>query len=188
VGKRIFAIIGDSTFFHTGINSLMHVAYNRSSTITVIMDNRTTGMTGHQENPGSGLTLSGMPTKSIHLEVLCKAIGIDKVRTINPNDLEEVRDTLKWAMDDFEPAVIICRWPCVLKKFSDADKEEFGDFFRKCEVKVDLCTGCKVCLKTGCPALVYHKADKKVEIDTTQCVGCEVCKQVCKFEAIERIA
>lgn len=188
VEKRVFAVIGDSTFFHTGINSLLHVAYNRSSTITVIMDNRTTGMTGHQDNPGSGLTLSGMPTKTIDLEVLCKAMGIDKVRTINPNDLEEVRETLKWTMDDFEPAVIICRWPCVLKKFSEADKEEFGDFFGKCQVKTDLCTGCKVCLKTGCPALVYHKADKKVEIDSAQCVGCEVCKQVCKFEAIERIA
>ncbi len=187
VEKRVFAVIGDSTFFHTGINSLLHVAYNHSSTITVIMDNRTTGMTGHQDNPGSGYTLQGMPTHSIDLEVLCRAMGIEKVRTINPNDLEAVRDTLQWAMESYDPAVIVCRWPCVLKKYSEEDKAEFGGF-GKCHVLTELCTGCKVCLKTGCPALIYHKETKKVAIDPNQCVGCEVCSQVCKFEAIEKLA
>jgi indolepyruvate ferredoxin oxidoreductase alpha subunit len=185
---RNVSIIGDSTFFHTGINSLMHVAYNRSSTITVIMDNRITGMTGHQENPGSGYTLQGMPTKSIDIEALCQAIGIEHVRTINPLNLEEVRETLKWAMALYEPSVIITRWPCVLKKFTKEDIAEFGNYFGKCKVNTETCTGCMVCLKTGCPALIYHKADKKVSIDNNQCVGCEVCKQVCKFDAIERIA
>lgn len=184
--KRTIATIGDSTFFHTGINSLMHVAYNRSRTITCILDNRTTGMTGHQNNPGTGYTLMGMPTKEADIEAVCRAIGIEHVRTINPLNLEEVKATLKWAMALDLPSVIITRWPCVLKKFTEGDIEEFGDYFGKCEVVADACTGCKNCLKTGCPALQYSKADNKVVIDQVQCVGCEVCKQVCKFDAIER--
>ena len=187
IEKRSVAVIGDSTFFHTGINSLMHVAYNRSSTITVIMDNRITGMTGHQENPGSGYTLQGMPTKPADIETLCHAIGIEHVRTINPIDLTAVRESLHWAMELHQPSVIICRWPCVLKKFTEEDKAEFGNYFGKCAITTTLCTGCKVCLKTGCPALIYHKTDKKVSIDPVQCVGCEICRQVCKFNAIERI-
>jgi indolepyruvate ferredoxin oxidoreductase, alpha subunit len=185
--KRVIATIGDSTFFHTGINSLMHIAYNRSNTITCILDNRTTGMTGHQDNPGSGYTLQGMPTRSVDITALCNAIGIDHVRTINPLDLKEVRDTFNWALALYEPSVIIARWPCVLKRQSDEDKKEFGNYFGKCKIDQDKCTGCKACLKTGCPALRYSAATKTVTIDEIQCAGCEVCRQVCKFDAIEKI-
>ncbi len=185
---RIISTIGDSTFFHTGINSLMHVVYNRSNTITCILDNRVTGMTGHQENPGTGYTLQGMPTKSVDIEALCRAIGIDQVRTIDPLNLREVRETLDWALSLYEPSVIITRRPCVLKKLSREDREEFGDRTGKCRVDHELCTGCKVCLKTGCPALQYSVATNKVTIDVSQCVGCQVCKQACKFKAIEKVA
>jgi indolepyruvate ferredoxin oxidoreductase, alpha subunit len=184
---RTISTIGDSTFFHTGINSLMHVAYNRSNTITCILDNRITGMTGHQENPGSGYTLQGMPVKPIDIEALCRALGIAHIRTIDPLNLREVRETLQWALSLYEPSVIITRRPCVLKKFSKEDKEEFGDFTGKCLIDTEKCTGCKVCLKTGCPALIYNKEGKKVTIDPVQCVGCEVCLQVCKFEAITKL-
>ena len=185
--KRTISTIGDSTFFHTGINSLMHVAYNRSNHITCILDNRITGMTGHQENPGTGYTLMGMPTKEANIEAVCRAIGIEHVRTINPLDLKEVNETLKWAMDLDVPSVIITRWPCVLKKFTPEDKKEFGDYMGKCQVIVDKCTGCKACVRSGCPALQYDKSTNKVTIDPIQCVACEVCKQICKFDAIERI-
>lgn len=184
---RVVATIGDSTFFHTGINSLMHTAYNKSNTITCILDNRITGMTGHQENPGSGFTLSGMPTKMIEIEALVRAIGIEEVRTVNPLDLTLMKETFDWAFDLDVPSVIITRYPCVLKKYSEEDKKEFGDHFGQCHIIEDKCIGCRMCVKTGCPALRYDKDKRKVEIDRVQCVGCEVCKQVCKFDAIERV-
>ena len=144
-------------------------------------------MTGHQNNPGTGYTLMGMPTKEVNIEAVCRAIGIEHVRTINPLDLKEVNETLKWAMDLDVPSVIITRWPCVLKKFTPEDKKEFGDYMGKCQVIVDKCTGCKACVRSGCPALQYDKSTNKVTIDPIQCVACEVCKQICKFDAIERI-
>ncbi|MBP2654863.1 MAG: indolepyruvate ferredoxin oxidoreductase, alpha subunit [Firmicutes bacterium] len=184
---RTISTIGDSTFFHTGINSLMHVVYNRSNTITCILDNRITGMTGHQENPGSGFTLQGMPTTIIEIEPLVKALGIKHVRTVNPLNLKELKEAFTWALELDEPSVIITRWPCVLKKQSEADKKEFGNYFGKCVVETDKCIGCKACIKTGCPALQFNKGTKKVKIDESQCVGCEVCKQVCPVKAIKRV-
>lgn len=185
--KRAVATIGDSTFFHTGINSLMHVVYNRSNTITCILDNRITGMTGHQENPGSGFTLQGMPTKIIDIAEVVKALGIDHIRTVNPLKLKEVKEAFAWAMELDEPSVIITRWPCVLKKLSEQDKTEFGDYIGTCKVKEEVCIGCKACIRTGCPALRFNKELKKVKIDDKQCVGCEVCLQVCPVKAIERV-
>jgi len=185
--KRAIATIGDSTFFHTGINSLMHVVYNRSNTITCILDNRITGMTGHQENPGSGFTLQGMPTKIIDIAEVVKALGIDHIRTVNPLKLKEVKDAFTWAMELDEPSVIITRWPCILKKLSDQDKTEFGNYIGTCKVKETVCIGCKACIRTGCPALRFNKETKKVKIDEKQCVGCEVCLQVCPVKAIERV-
>lgn len=185
--KRVIATIGDSTFFHTGINSLMQVVYNRSNTITCILDNRITGMTGHQENPGSGYTLQGMPTKTLDIPQLVKALGIDHVRTINPLDIKAVKEALAWALELDEPSVIVTRWPCVLKKHTEEDKKEFGNYFGKCEVEQEKCVGCKACIRTGCPALRFDKAEKKVEIDKNQCVGCGVCMQVCSFNAIKKV-
>ena len=188
VEKRVISTIGDSTFFHTGINSLMHVAYNRSRTITCILDNRITGMTGHQQNPGTGFTLQGIPTKMADIAGIVKAIGIDQVRTVNPLNLKEVRETFQWALALDEPSVIIARWPCALKKYSDADIEEFGPLSGKCKIDPKKCTGCRQCVRTGCPALIYDKETKLVSIDDNQCVGCEVCLQVCKFDAIEKVS
>ncbi len=184
---RVIATIGDSTFFHTGINSLMHVIYNRSNTITCILDNRITGMTGHQDNPGTGFTLQGMPTKVVDITTLVKAMGVDHVRTVNPLDLKEVRETFAWALALDEPSVIITRWPCVLKKHSMDDKKEFGDYRGTCAVDEAKCIGCKACVRTGCPALRFDKDTKKVKIDAGQCTGCKVCAQVCPKNAITKV-
>lgn len=184
--KRLVGVLGDSTFFHTGINGLLDVVYNRGNSISVILDNRITGMTGHQENPGSGYTLQGAKTKEVDIEGLVKACGIEHVRVINPNNLKEVNEALDWALAiEDEPSVIITRWPCVLKKFSKEDIEEFNNPFKtKCKVDHDKCIGCKLCLKTGCPALSFDKENKLSNIDRNQCVGCGVCAQVCPKQAI----
>lgn len=185
---RVVSVLGDSTFFHTGINSLLDVAYNRSNTINVILDNRITGMTGHQENPGTGYTLQGKEVKEVNIEALVRACGIEHVITINPNDLNAVKNALNWALELEEPSVIITRWPCVLKKFSKKDKEEFNSAFKtKCKVDVDKCVGCKACIRTGCPALSFDKASKRVNISSDSCVGCEVCLQVCPVKAIGKV-
>lgn len=185
--RRNVAVIGDSTFFHTGMNSLLNSVYNRSNTITCILDNRITGMTGHQENPGTGFTLQGMPTKQVDIEALCKALGVDKIRTVNPHRLAEVKEALDWAWEQTEPVVIITRWPCVLKKHSEQDVKEFGDYKGLCYVENDSCIGCKLCTKPGCPAIAYDSDSKKVKIDKAQCVGCEVCMQLCPKKAIKKV-
>lgn len=185
--RKVVSVIGDSTFFHTGVNSLIDTVYNRSNTVNVIMDNRITGMTGHQENPGTGYTLQGMPAKDIDIPALCKAIGVDHVRTINPLNLEESKETLNWALDLDEPSVIITRWPCALKRLSNEDEEEFGNYKGLCKVDEEICIGCRMCIKTGCPALHFNKETKKVTIDKSQCVGCEVCLQVCPTNAISKV-
>ena len=183
--KRVVGVLGDSTFFHTGINGLFDVIYNKGNSISIILDNRITGMTGHQQNPGSGYTLQGEATTEISIEAVVRACGVKNVRVVNPNNLKEVSDALDWAFDLEEASVIITRWPCALKKFSPQDIEEFNNpFTDKCEVKEDLCIGCKKCTKTGCPAISYDKESKKAQIDRNQCLGCEVCAQVCPKEAI----
>ena len=183
--KRVVGILGDSTFFHTGINSLIDVIYNKGNSISIILDNRITGMTGHQENPGSGFTLQGEDTTMIDIETVVRALGAKNVRVINPNKLDEVRDALDWAIGLDEASVIITRWPCALKRFSQADIEEFGRVFtEKCVVDKEKCVGCKKCTKTGCPAISVDKEIKKASIDMNQCLGCEVCLQVCPKDAI----
>ena len=178
--KRVVSVIGDSTFFHTGINSLINVSYNKSNTVTVILDNRATGMTGHQDNPGTGYTLQGKETVELDIEKLVRASGINNVIQINPNNLTAVKNALDWALGLNEPSVIITRWPCVLKKLSSRDKEEFKEMFQnKYSVNKDICNGCKACIKTGCPAISFDKSTKKSVIDLEQCVGCSVCLQVC---------
>lgn len=184
---RNVAVIGDSTFFHSGMNSLLDVAYNKSNTVTIILDNRITGMTGHQENPGTGYTLQGDSTIAVDLPNLCKALGIKNVKTVNPNRLDEVRSALEGALAIDEPSVIITRWPCALKKASLEDKKEFGNYKSNCTVNKDKCIGCKKCISTGCPALYYDKASKKAMINKAMCIGCEVCLQVCPVNAIEKV-
>ncbi|RDY25688.1 indolepyruvate ferredoxin oxidoreductase subunit alpha [Romboutsia weinsteinii] len=183
--KRVVGIMGDSTFFHTGVNSLLDVSYNKGNSITIILDNRITGMTGHQQNPGTGFTLQGESTKEIDIEHVVRACGIENIKVIDPNDLKEVNNALDWAIGLNESSVIITKWPCVLKNFTEEEIKEFNNpFTTKCKVDADKCIGCKICIKTGCPALGYDKDKKLVNIDKNQCVGCNVCKQVCPKEAI----
>jgi indolepyruvate ferredoxin oxidoreductase, alpha subunit len=186
--KRVVSVIGDSTFFHTGINSLIEVTYNKSNTVNVILDNRITGMTGHQDNPGTGYTLQGKETKELDIEQLVRACGIEHVIKIDPNDLAAVKNALDYALSLDEPSVIITRWPCALKKLSIQDKEEFKDVFQnKFEINHDKCIGCKACVKTGCPAISFDNETKKATIDIEQCVGCTVCSQVCPVKAIGKV-
>lgn len=183
--RRVVTVLGDSTFFHTGINSLINTVYNGSNTVNIILDNRITGMTGHQENPGTGYTAKGDETTLIKIEDIVKAIGVKHVYVINPNNLSEVDETLDKCLALTEPSVIITRWPCVLKKFSKEDKEEFEQLFvTKNKVDTEKCIGCKLCLKAGCPAMSYDRETKKVSINKAQCVGCDVCTQVCPKNAI----
>ena len=184
---RVVGVLGDSTFFHTGINSLLDVVYNKGNSISVILDNRITGMTGHQQNPGTGYTLQGDVTSEVNIEELVKACGVKHIRTINPNNLSQVKESLDWAFELDEPSVIIARWPCALKKFSKQDIEEFNNpFTSKCSVNTDKCIGCKLCMKIGCPAISFKSEEKMVSIDSTKCVGCEVCSQVCPKDAISK--
>lgn len=185
---KVVSVLGDSTFFHTGINSLINVAYNKSNTVNVILDNRITGMTGHQENPGSGYTLQGEKTEELSIEAIVRALGFKNVVIINPNDLTAVKNALDWALSLDEPSVIITRWPCALKKFSPEDKEEFKDLFTdKYSVDHEICIGCKACIRTGCPAISFDIETKKSTIDYNACVGCSVCSQVCPVKAIGKV-
>lgn len=183
---RAVAVIGDSTFFHSGITSLMDAVYNKGNSVSVILDNRITGMTGHQENPGTGFTLMGEPTHEVDIPMLCKAIGVkeDNIYTVNPLDLTETENALKDALSKDEPTVIIAKWPCVLKKFSDKDKSEFDLTPKRCEIVQEKCKLCKACVKTGCPAIT---SGDRITINPDSCTGCSICRQVCPFDAIQEV-
>ncbi len=183
---KVVSVIGDSTFFHTGVNSLMDVVYNRGNSVTVILDNRITGMTGHQQNPGTGFTLMGDPTNEVDIPMLCKAIGVkgDNIYIINPLDLTETDNALTDALSKDEPTVIIAKWPCILKKFSDKDKQEFDLSPKRCDIDQEKCKKCKACVKTGCPAIT---SGDQITINPDSCTGCSVCRQVCPFDAIKEV-
>lgn len=183
---KVVAVIGDSTFFHTGVNSLMDVVYNKGNSVSVILDNRITGMTGHQENPGTGFTLMGEPTNEVDIPMLCKAIGVrgDNIYIINPLDLKATDAALTDALSKDEPTVIIAKWPCILKKFSDKDKEEFDLGPKQCEIDQEKCRKCKSCVKTGCPAI---SSGDRITINPDACTGCSICRQVCPFDAIKEV-
>jgi indolepyruvate ferredoxin oxidoreductase alpha subunit len=183
---KIVSVIGDSTFFHSGITSLMDVVYNRGNSVTIILDNRITAMTGHQENPGTGYTLMGDPAIEADIPAICKAIGVkeENITVLNPLMLAEAEEALDVALSKDEPAVIIAKWPCILKKFTDQDKNDFDLRPKKCVIDQEKCTKCKLCVKTGCPAIF---SDETVRINAESCTGCGVCKQVCKFDAITEV-
>lgn len=185
---RVVSVLGDSTFFHTGLNSLLGVAYNKSKLITVILDNRVTAMTGQQENPGTGLTAGLVDTIAVDIPTLVQALGFKNIRVINPNQLDEVNAALDWALGLQEASVIITRWPCVLKKnYSEEDQKEFPNPFKeRYFVAEAACIGCKKCTRTGCPAIVFKADKKKSSIDPEKCVGCSVCAQVCPTKAIQK--
>ena len=172
--KHSVAVIGDSTFAHSGITGIADIAYNRSNSTVLILDNSITGMTGHQQNPTTGRNLRGEPAGQIDLEALCRAVGFDRVRVVDPNDLKAMDQVLKEELAAEEPSIIISRRPCVmLKSVKKAPP---------LTVDLDKCNGCGLCMKIGCPALSLR--GEKVEIDRTQCVGCQVCMQMCHRDAL----
>ena len=182
---RVVGIMGDSTFFHTGINSLMEVIYNGSKTICIILDNRITGMTGHQENPGSGKRANSEPAVAMDIPSIVRALGMKNVVEIDPNNLAEVQEALKNALALDEASVIITRWPCVLKKMDASERAEYGNPFKtQYTVNHEVCINCKACLRCGCPALSAGQEKGKPHIDPNQCVGCGVCAQICPVHAI----
>lgn len=173
-GKTV-AVLGDSTFMHSGMTGLANIAYNQSNSTVIILDNSTTGMTGHQENPTTGKNLRGDPAGKIDLETLCRAMGIRRVRVVDPYDLKATEQAVTEELAAPEPSVIITRRPCVLLK----SVEKHPPY----RIEPDKCKGCKLCMRIGCPAISWKEKDKKAVIDPTQCVGCGVCDQLCKFDA-----
>ena len=172
--NKTVAVIGDSTFMHSGITGLVNMAYNESNATVIIVDNSITGMTGHQQNPTTGVNLKGDPCTKIDLETLCRAVGIRRVRVVDPYDLKQCDEAIKEELAAAEPSVIISRRPCALLK-SVKHKAPL-------EVKEDKCIGCKACMRIGCPAISI--VDGKAKVDTTLCVGCGVCEQLCKVGAL----
>ncbi|WP_154825369.1 indolepyruvate ferredoxin oxidoreductase subunit alpha [Massiliimalia timonensis] len=173
--KNSVAVIGDSTFMHSGVTGLINIAYNQSNSTVIILDNSITGMTGHQENPTTGKTIKGDPTTAVSLEKLAEAVGIRRVRVVDPYNLKETETVIREELAAEEPSVVISRRPCVLLKHVKHNPPF--------QVNKDKCTGCKMCMKIGCPAISFK--DGKSQIDFTQCVGCNVCTQLCHFNAIE---
>ena len=172
--KKSVAVIGDSTFIHSGITSLIDIAYNKSNSVVIILDNSITGMTGHQQNPTTGYTIKGDPTSAVNLEALCKSVGIKNVRVCDPYNLAEVQEVLKEELESDGPSVIISRRPCALLKYVKHKPS--------LTVDTEKCIGCKVCLSIGCPAISVK--NRKASIDYTQCVGCGVCTSLCAKGAI----
>lgn len=172
--NRCVAVIGDSTFMHSGITGLVDIAYNGSNSVTIILDNSITGMTGHQNNPTNGKNIKGDPALAVDLEALCHAVGIEHVAVVDPYDIAQCESAVRDALALGAPAVIISRRPCALLK-----TVKHAPPLR---VDRDACRSCKMCMQIGCPAI--HMRDGRAEIDATQCLGCKICQQVCKFGAI----
>ena len=173
--KKTVAVIGDSTFMHSGMTGLANIAYNQSNSTVIILDNSITGMTGHQQNPTTGYNIKGDPAGKIDLEPLCRAMGIRRVRVVDPYDLAACDTAIREELAAQEPSVIISRRPCALLKYVKPQSPLIVDKSN--------CTGCKACMKLGCPAISFR--DGKAEVDHTQCVGCGVCQQLCKFNALK---
>ncbi len=171
---RTVAVIGDSTFMHSGVTGLINTAYNESNSTVIILDNSITGMTGHQQNPTTGYNLKGDPCAKIDLESLCRAVGVSRVRVVDPYDLAACDAAVKEELAAKEPSVIISRRPCALLKYVKHPGPIASD--------PDKCVGCRSCMRIGCPAISI--ADGKAVIDNTLCTGCGVCTQLCKFDAL----
>ena len=185
--KKIVGVVGDSTFFHTGMNSMLDAVYNHSNVTLIVVDNRITGMTGHQENPGSGYTITGEHAYPADIEGVARAFGMTDIHKVNPMDLEATRKALKEAIAFEGPSLVITRYPCALKKRSPEDIAEFGTEKAKYAVNHDDCIGCNSCLRLGCPAISFDGGAKKADIDRVACAGCGVCAQVCPKKAIGKV-
>lgn len=176
--RRSLAVIGDSTFIHSGITGLIDIVYNKGISTVVVLDNSTTGMTGHQNNPANGLTIKGDPTSAVDLEALARAVGIRRVRVVDPFDVEGTRKAIGEELEAEEPSLVISRRPCALLKSVKPQPA-----LRVEEAK---CVGCKACLTVGCPAISFK--DGKAVIDSVQCLGCGVCAYACRTGALVRSA
>ena len=178
--RPVVAVIGDSTFVHSGITGLIDAVYNGTAATICILDNSTTAMTGGQEHPASGKTLMGAPAPKLDLAALARAIGVEDVLVVDPYDLEAVEKALRYATRTDKPSVIITNRPCVLRDRSQKPP--------KSSVALEMCTGCQVCFRIGCPAIESFEADDKLRarINADLCQSCGVCVQVCRFEAIGR--
>ena len=173
--QHTVAVIGDSTFMHSGITGVVNLAYNKSIATVLVLDNSITGMTGHQQNPTTGLTLQNEPTYPIKIEDVCRAAGIQRVRVVDPQDMAATEEAIKEEIAAVDASVIIVRRPCQLLKYVKAKPA--------LSIDPDKCKGCRSCMKIGCPAIRF--IDKKASIDPTLCVGCGLCEQMCKFGAFE---
>ncbi len=176
--KNWVAIIGDSTFLHTGVNSLINMVYNKSTGTVIILDNRTTGMTGHQQHAATGQTLKGEQTYAINLADLCRAVGVSNVIEVNAFDVDSLEKMVKESINGDKLTVIIAKAPCALLKGQK--------FPYKCVANTEKCKKCGMCLKIGCPAITKQR-DGTVKIDETMCNGCGLCSNYCKFGAIEKV-
>jgi indolepyruvate ferredoxin oxidoreductase alpha subunit len=191
---KVLAVIGDSTFIHSGITGLIDVVYNNGFTTVVILDNRTTGMTGHQPHPATGITVKGEASTAVDIEALCRAVGIKHVRTVNPHDIENSLIVLKEEISRPEPSVIITKYPCVL--LPEMKKRMDKPLY---QVLSNKCTGCRSCLRIGCPAIEWvpltaeeavkrgfkEKQKGHSSINSVLCDGCGQCAPLCKFKAIQ---
>lgn len=174
--QKTVAVIGDSTFIHSGITGLIDVVYNKGTSTVIILDNSITGMTGHQHNPTTGFTIKGEPTRQVDLVKLCDAIGVQRVRVCDPFDLEAFEKVVREEVAAPEPSVIIAQRPCALLK-----NVKFGALL---SINQDKCTKCRMCMRLGCPAIV-DRGDH-IEINSALCVGCHLCTKVCRFKAMEK--
>lgn len=174
---RTVAVIGDSTFVHSGITPLIDVVYNQGTSTVLILDNDTTAMTGHQDHPATGVTITSRPTAKLDLEALVKAVGIKNVRVVDPLKLDELKTALEEELARREPSVIICKRPCALLG-KTAVKERYY-------VDSELCKGCKLCIKIGCTGVYFLDEEKRAVMNPNTCVGCGLCLQVCTFDAIK---
>jgi len=183
IAQKNVAVIGDSTFFHTGMPALLNVAYNQSDTVVIILDNRTTAMTGHQHHPGTGTTLMGQPAHAVDIEALVRAFGIGTVHTVDSYSLKEVEAALRDCLEASGPAVVIARRECALLPEARRDWVALS-------IDNAQCNGCGLCFQVGCPAIVRSEEQdgktgrNKARIDPLLCTGCEVCAQVCPRKAI----
>ncbi|MDZ7721450.1 MAG: indolepyruvate ferredoxin oxidoreductase subunit alpha [candidate division KSB1 bacterium] len=175
--KKTVSVLGDSTFIHSGIPSLANAVYNQANITLIILDNRITAMTGHQDNPGTGKTLKGKTVPEFNFEAVARVMGAGFVRSIDPIDKDLTHETIQSAMEFDGPAVVVAKRPCVL-----VDRQQFEGHM---QIDPELCTECKRCLQIGCPSISIH--DGKVVIDDSMCFGCSVCQQICPSDAIRRV-
>ena len=182
--RRVAAVLGDSTFFHSGLTGLLNVVYNRGATTVIVLDNRTTAMTGHQDHPGTGKTLMGEETKAISIEQAARGLGVERVRVVDSYDLTALEEVLKEELDSPEPSVVVAKRPCIT-----GARVNMGRQFRVMEA----CRACRACLQLGCPALELGDPDpekpklRKARVNPVLCMGCGMCAQVCRFGAIEEV-